>query len=190
MSFKFQCACGQHYMGSQNLIGRKLLCKSCMTKVAIPAPTGDARLPVASAWQDADPKAHARTKPFQPPETTRAAPRPNRGRTRYPTMEAKSLLSPAASSTILDRLEYNDSIPETEPPEFETPPQGLDEAMSELEEFALDLKKMQAEETGKAVCGMAVTEGSTRPYGQRDLAVLLGSGFRRACSSRRPGTQA
>jgi len=103
-------------------------------------------------------------------------------------MEARSLLSPAVASTILDRLGYDDSVPETEAAEFETPPQGLDEAMSDLEEFVLDLKKMQAEVIGKVGGRKAVTEASTRPYGQRDLAALLGSGFRRACSSRQQGT--
>jgi hypothetical protein len=71
--------------------------------------------------------------------------------------------------------------------EFETPPEGLQQAISELAEFANDLKRMHDEEEGDGdKCSGEMDDlacGITKPYGKRDLAVLLGAGFRRACSS-------
>ena len=144
MPFKFQCLCGQRYAARPNLIGKTMSCKRCRLRVVIPSPDHHSELPRAGLCKPGGMNGNGRGRRAadagrRPSKRTEGCP---------PRQEAEPgglLGSTEGSSSNGLRSGSGENALGNMNSEFVTPPQGLEQALTDLQEFALDVKEMHQE---------------------------------------------
>ena len=176
MLFKFQCLCGQRYTAKPSLIGKTMSCKRCRLRVVIPSSDGHSELPRAGLCRPGGMNGSGRGRP---------AP----GASRHPSMRREGRLPQQETESGGSRGTtegYSSGGPrpgsEEDPlgnmnSEFVTPPRGLEQALTDLQEYALDIKEMH-QERGPAQPDPADSQRdldleSTETYGHGEELLLV-----------------
>jgi len=146
MLFKFQCLCGQRYTAKPNLIGKTMSCKRCRLRVVIPSPDDHSELPRAGLYEagSMDGSGRGRRAPDASRRPSMRTEEPGR-LLRQETESGGLLGSTKGSSSDGPWSGSEENALGIVNSKFVTPPQGLEQALTDLQEFALDIKEMHKE---------------------------------------------